>query len=475
MRTPFREPFHANANRYFPAFFFLHAPGLFYIFHKRSRFYRRVKGEQLNILVQKYGGSSVGSVDRIKNVARRIIKSKEQGYKIVVVVSAMSGETNRLIALAHDITSEPAKREMDMLVSTGEQVSIALLAIALQDMGHPAISMTAAQVGIHTDANFMNARIQHIDDKRMKSELSKGRIIIVAGFQGIDFDANITTLGRGGSDTSAVALAAALKAKYCEIYTDVDGIYTADPNKVPGARLLREISYEEMLELASLGSKVLHSRAVEIAMNFNVVLHVRSSLNNREGTLVVKEKKDMEQIRINGVTSKTDEARVTVYDLDHKPGVAASVFGELARQQINVDMIVQPSSTESTQTNRISFTVKKGELKAVEKVIEELRRKGVVKGKHTVDGKIAIVSIVGVGMKSHTGVAAELFSILARNKINIEMISTSEIKISCVIAEDRVLDAVRAIHAGFGLHKTSTPPAAPAAKKAARPSPKKKA
>jgi aspartate kinase len=423
----------------------------------------------VNILVQKYGGSSVGCVERIKNVARRIIKSKEQGYRVVVVVSAMSGETNRLIDLAHEITSDPAKREMDMLVSTGEQVSIALLAIALQDMGHPAISMTAAQVGIQTDGNFMNARIQHIDDKRMKAELSKGRIIIVAGFQGIDLDNNITTLGRGGSDTSAVALAAALKAKYCEIYTDVDGVYTADPNKVPGARLLREICYEEMLELASLGSKVLHSRSVEIAMNYNVVLHVRSSLNNREGTLVVKEKKHMEQIRINGVTSKIDEARVTVYDLDHKPGVAASVFGELAKKQVNVDMIVQPSSTESTQTNRISFTVKAGELKAVEAVIEEMRNKGIVKGKHTIDKNVAIISIVGVGMKSHTGVAAELFSILARNKINIEMISTSEIKISCVIAKDRVLDAMRAIHAGFGLHKTSELQAPAAAKKVARP------
>ena len=430
----------------------------------------------MNILVQKYGGTSVGSVERIRNVARRIIQSKEQGYSVVVVVSAMSGETNRLIALAESITPEPAKREMDMLVSTGEQVSIALLAIALQDMGHPAISMTAAQVGIRTDGNFMNARIQHIDDKPMKKELSKGRIIIVAGFQGVDPDYNITTLGRGGSDTSAVALAAALKAKYCEIYTDVDGVYTADPNKVPGARLLREISYEEMLELASLGSKVLHSRSVEIAMNYNVVLHVRSSLNNREGTLVVKEKKDMEQIRINGVTSKTDEARVTVFDLDHKPGVAASVFEELARKQINVDMIVQPSSTESTQTNRISFTVKKSELKAVEKVIEELRRKGVIKGNSAIDRDIAIVSIVGVGMKSHTGVAAELFSILAKNKINIEMISTSEIKISCVIAEGRVLDALRAIHAGFGLHKAPSLPDAgekTAGKKtAARPSKK---
>jgi len=425
----------------------------------------------VNILVQKYGGTSVGSVERIKNVARRIIRSKEQGYSVVVVVSAMSGETNRLIDLAHQMTPEPAKRELDMLVSTGEQVSIALLAMALQDMGHPAISMTAVQVGIRTDANFTNARIQYIEDKRMRAELSRGRIIIVAGFQGIDTENNITTLGRGGSDTSAVALAAALKAKYCEIYTDVDGVYTADPNKVPGARLLREISYEEMLELASLGSKVLHSRSVEIAMNYNVVLHVRSSLNNSEGTLVVKEKKEMEQIRISGVTSKTDEARVTVYDLDHKPGVAATVFGELARRQINVDMIVQPSSTESTQTNRISFTVKKSELKAVDGVIESLREKGVVKGKHAYDKNIAIVSIVGVGMKSHTGVAAELFAILAKNKINIEMISTSEIKISCVIAEDRVLDAIRAIHAGFGLEKDSAKKAVPAEggeKKAAR-------
>jgi len=427
----------------------------------------------VNILVQKYGGTSVGSVERIKNVARRIIKSKEQGYRIVVVVSAMSGETNRLLDLAQQMTPEPAKRELDMLVSTGEQVSIALLAIALQDMGHPAISMTGAQVGIRTDGNFTNARIQHIDDKSMRAELAQGRIVIVAGFQGIDEGNNITTLGRGGSDTSAVALAAALKARYCEIYTDVDGVYTADPNKVPDARLLREISYEEMLELASLGSKVLHSRSVEIAMNYNVVLHVRSSLNTNEGTLVVKEKKEMEQIRINGVTSKTDEARVTVYDLDHKPGVAATVFGELSKQRINVDMIVQPSSTEATQTNRISFTVKKSDLRTVEGVVENLRSMGVVKGKHAIDRDIAIISIVGVGMKSHTGVAAELFAILAKNKINIEMISTSEIKISCVIAEDRVLDALRAIHAGFGLEKEPEPGDRQAKGKSAKPARKR--
>jgi len=454
---------------------FLHAIDCQDIF---SQIGRKVckQGICVDILVQKYGGTSVGSVERIKNVARRIIRSKEKGYCVVVVVSAMSGETNRLIDLAQQVTAEPAKREMDMLVSTGEQVSIALLAIALQDMGHPAISMTAAQVGIRTDANFMNARIQHIDDKPMKAELKKGRIVIVAGFQGIDVGNNITTLGRGGSDTSAVALAAALKAKYCEIYTDVDGVYTADPNKVPDARMLREISYEEMLELASLGSKVLHSRSVEIAMNYNVVLHVRSSLNDNEGTLVVKETKEMEKIRISGVTSKTDEARVTIYDLDDKPGIAAAVFSELAASRINVDMIVQSSALEKTHTNRISFTVKKSDIKAVEAVVEKLRKSGTVNGKHLVDTKIGIVSIVGVGMKSHTGVASQLFAILAKNKINIEMISTSEIKISCVIAEDRVLDAVRAIHKDFGLGEGSGRSAAkPAAKKtAAQPAAKKK-
>jgi aspartate kinase len=426
------------------------------------------QGICVDILVQKYGGTSVGTVERIKNVARRIIKSKEKGYSVVVVVSAMSGETNRLIDLASQITPDPAKREMDMLVSAGEQVSIALLAIALQEMGHPAISMTAAQVGIRTDDNFMNARIHHVEDKPIKAELKKGRIVIVAGFQGIDVGNNITTLGRGGSDTSAVALAAAVKAKFCEIYTDVDGIYTADPNKVPDARMLREISYEEMLELASLGSKVLHSRSVEIAMNYNVILHVRSSLNDNEGTLVVKETKEMEKIRISGVTSKMDEARVTIYDLDDKPGIAAAVFGGLATSKINVDMIVQSGALEKTYTNRISFTVQKKDIKAVETVIDKLRSEGTVSGKHHVDNKIGIVSIVGVGMKSHTGVASQLFDILAKNKINIEMISTSEIKISCAISGDRVLDAVRAIHKGFGLGEGKKIAAGqPAAKKAA--------
>lgn len=403
------------------------------------------------ILVQKYGGTSVGTVERIKNVARRIIRSKNEGNQVVVVVSAMGKETDRLVALASEITTHPPKREMDMLLSTGEQVSIAMLAMTLQSMGEEAISMTGAQVGILTDSVHSNARIQHIATDRLQEELNAGKIVIVAGFQGVDPEQNITTLGRGGSDTSAVALAAALEADYCEIYTDVDGVFTTDPNKVPGARKLKEISYEEMLELASLGANVLHSRAVEIAMNYNVVLHIRSSLNDSVGTLVLKETKSMEQIRVNGVTAKKDEARVTLFDVTDKPGVAAGIFNRLAEEKVNVDMIVQSSSRES-KTNRISFTVTKSDAGSVAAIIDKLVAAGEV-GSYNTDDKIGIVSIVGVGMKSHTGIAATLFDILAKAGINIEMISTSEIKISVVIHEDRVEEAMRAIHAGFDLDK----------------------
>lgn len=388
-------------------------------------------------------------MERIKNVARRIIRSKDAGNQVVVVVSAMGKETDRLVALAQEVTDHPPKREMDMLLSTGEQVSIAMLAMTLQSMGVQAVSMTGAQVGIVTDSVHSNARIRHIATDRLKEALDGGNIVIVAGFQGVDPEQNITTLGRGGSDTSAVALAGALQADYCEIYTDVDGVYTTDPNKVPKARKLKEISYEEMLELASLGANVLHSRAVEIAMNYNVVLHIRSSLNDSEGTLVLKETKSMEQIRINGVTSKKDEARVTLFDVTDKPGAAAGIFNRLAAEKVNVDMIVQSSSRES-KTNRISFTVAKSDMDAVKQVIQNLVDAGEIRSFNS-DDRIGIVSIVGVGMKSHTGIASTLFNILAQAGINIEMISTSEIKISVVIHEDKVVEAMQAIHTGFDL------------------------
>lgn len=402
------------------------------------------------VLVQKYGGTSVGSIERIKKVAKRIIKSKKEGYQVVVVVSAMSGETDRLTSLAHQISKEPHIREMDMLLSTGEQVSISLLAMALDSMGHKAVSMTGSQVGIQTDSVYTNARIQSIETSKLKSELKKGNIIIVAGFQGIDENNNVTTLGRGGSDTSAVALAAALKAKYCEIYTDVDGVYTADPNKVKAARKLNEICYEEMLELASLGAKVLHSRSVEIAMNFNVVLHIRSSLNNKKGTLVIKESKAMEKIVINGVTSKTDEARVNIAGVPDKPGIAADIFNDLAGKNINVDMIVQSTSPDG-KTNSISFTVKKKDLTKVKGIMQELKKRNHA-GSFSINQKIGIVSIVGVGMKSHAGIAGKMFDILAKSKINIEMISTSEIKISVVIEETKVIKAMNIIHKAFDLN-----------------------
>jgi aspartate kinase len=399
-----------------------------------------------NIIVQKYGGTSVGDTDKIKRVAGRIKTYYDRGEDVVVVVSAMGHSTDELISLAEKVNPNPSRREMDMLLSTGEQVSISLLAMALEGIGVPAQSFTGSQVRIITDGNFSNAKIEMIDHSKILESLAQKKVVIVAGFQGIDKDSNITTLGRGGSDTSAVALAATLGAKECEIYTDVNGVYTADPNKVKTAKMHQRITYDEMLELASLGAGVLHSRSVELAKNYDVVIHVRSSFHLEPGTLVVSEDKIMEQIKVSGVTIKSDEARVTITDVPDKPGVAANLFWDLANQDVIIDVIVQ--SSPSNGKNTISFTMPRKSIRNALPILENF------KSTHNaasidINEKIAIVSAVGVGMKSHTGIAAGMFKALADNNINIEMISTSEIKISCVISEDRSQDALKAVHDSF--------------------------
>ncbi len=404
------------------------------------------------ILVQKFGGTSVGDPERIKRVAARIKSYHEKGYQLVVVVSAMGHTTDELVDLAAKISATPPKREMDMLLSTGEQVSIALLAMALHEIDVPARSFTGGQVNIITDGNFSNARIESIDASRLTQELDKGQVCIVAGFQGVDQNQNITTLGRGGSDTTAVALAAALKAKECEIYTDVDGVYTTDPNKVDKAHKLDQISYDEMLELASLGAGVLHSRSVEFAKKYDVVIHVKSSFNYNEGTKVVSENQIMEKLKVTGVTLKSDDARMTIGDIPDRPGVAAEIFEVLAEKRINIDVIVQ--STGKDKLNTISFTLPVSSVGEAKAGLEPLIKKWGA-GTISTDENIAILSAVGVGMKSHSGVAASMFKVLAEQNINIEMISTSEIKISCVISQDRGKEALRLIHTVFGLDKTA--------------------
>lgn len=402
----------------------------------------------MQILVQKYGGTSVADAEKIKKVAARIKSYHDKGISLVVVVSAMGQSTDHLVSLATSIHDAPPKREMDMLLSTGEQVSISLLAMALDKLGVRARSFTAAQVQIYTDGNYSNARIEKIETSKLIDSLEKGYVCIVAGFQGIDPERNITTLGRGGSDTSAVALAAAMNAKQCEIYTDVEGIFTADPNKVPKARKLRSISYDEMLELASLGAGVLHSRSVEFAKKYGVVIHVRSSFLFSEGTLVKPEEDIMEQLLVTGISLKKDEARVSLTDIPDKPGIAAEVFGSLAEKEINVDVIVQ--STGKDNLNTISFTVPLKDSKEAASILTNLLHTW-EKGQCTIDENIAIVSAVGIGMKSHAGVAASMFKALAKAGINIHMISTSEIKISCVIHQDRGKEALQIIHTVFNL------------------------
>ncbi len=400
----------------------------------------------MKLIVQKYGGTSVGTVERIKAVASRIKRYVENGYSVVVVVSAMGKTTDQLIDLAKQITKNPDKREMDMLLSTGEQVSIALLAMALHEIGINAISYTGSQVKVITDGNFSNARIQSIATDRIQKSLEENKVVIVAGFQGIDDEENITTLGRGGSDTSAVALATVLGTRDCEIYTDVDGVFTADPRIVPNTKKLKEISYEEMLELARLGAGVLHSRSVEFAKKYNIRLHVRSSFNDNEGTIVMPREEMMEKFIISGVTSKDDEAKITIRDIPDRPGVASLLFGELGKQKVYVNMIVQ--STGKDDKASISFTVLKNDLDKALKICQSLKDK---LGASGIDYKenIAIVSAVGVGMLSSWGVAGRMFDVLSKHNINIEMISTSEIGISCVIDAMYTELAVKAIHKEF--------------------------
>ena len=405
------------------------------------------------LIVQKYGGTSVGTTDRIKNVARRVAKHKAQGHDIVVVLSAMSGETNRLIGLAKEMQVNPDPRELDVIVSTGEQVTIGLLVMALKDIGIDAISYTGAQVKILTDSAHTKARIQHIDDANMRADLSAGKVVVVAGFQGVDPDGNITTLGRGGSDTTGVALAAALKADECQIYTDVDGVYTTDPRVVPEAKKLTTITFEEMLEMASLGSKVLQIRSGEFAGKYNVKLRVLTSFQEEgEGTLITfEEDSTVEKPVISGIAFNRDEARVNVIGVPDKPGIAYQILGPVADANIDVDMIIQNVGQDGTTD--FSFTVPKGELARTIKVLEGVQSHI---GGQSVSGddKICKVSIVGVGMRSHVGVASTMFRTLAEEGINIQMISTSEIKISVVLDEKYLELAVRVLHKAFGLDRT---------------------
>lgn len=402
----------------------------------------------MSLIVQKYGGTSVANPERIKNVADRILKTKKQGKSIVAVVSALAGITDSLLALASQVSNQPSERELDLLLATGEQVSIALLAMAIHAKGHKAIAFTGHQLGIVTDCSHTKARIANIETSRVRKALKDGYIVIAAGFQGRSHDNEITTLGRGGSDLTAVALAAALKAEMCEIYTDVDGIYTTDPRVVKQARKLDCISYDEMLELASLGAKVMQSRSVEVGKKYNVPIHVRSSLNYHRGTIIQKEVKSMEDIVVRGVALHLGEAKVTIIGIPDKPGTAAKIFKKLADRNVNVDMIIQ--NNIKTGTTDISFTVFKNELKKSLDAVKEAARAVKAEGVDC-DPHIAKVSIVGVGMRSHSGVASKTFGALASNKINIEMISTSEIKISCVVHEKDGKKAVQVIHKAFGL------------------------
>ena len=400
------------------------------------------------LIVQKYGGTSVGNIEKIKAVAQRVIKTYEQGNQMVVVLSAMAGQTDRLIELAHQICEQPDPRELDVLMATGEQVSVALFAMAVKSMGYDASSLLGFQVPIHTDALYGKARIHDVDTERIQAELEKGKIVTVAGFQGLDKNGNITTLGRGGSDTTAVALAAALKADVCEIFTDVDGVYTTDPNICPKARKLDTISYEEMLEMASLGAKVLEIRSVEFASKFQVPIHVRSTFSEEKGTMVMAETKDMEKVVVSGVTYSKNEARITMKRVPDKPGIASKIFKPVFEAGIVVDMIVQNTSEDGFTD--LTFTVPKPDfhraLQLLRDVAQDIGAERVMG-----DENIAKVSIVGLGMRSHAGVAQKMFDALARENINIMMISTSEIKISCIIEEKYTELAVRTLHTTFGL------------------------
>ena len=405
------------------------------------------------LIVQKYGGTSVGSPERIRNVAERVAKYRAQGHQLVVVVSAMAGETNRLIALAKQIQAQPNPRELDVMVATGEQVTIALLAMALKDLGLKAKSYTGWQVPIHTNNAYTKARIEDIDDTGMRADLEAGYVIVVAGFQGVDGGGNITTLGRGGSDTTGVALAAALKADECQIYTDVDGVYTTDPRIVPEARKLDTITFEEMLELSSLGSKVLQIRSVEFAGKYKVKLRVLSSFAEEgDGTLITFEEDNMEQPVISGIAFNRDEAKVTVLGVPDRPGVAYQILGPVADANIDVDMIIQ--NVGANNTTDFTFTVHRNEFARTMEICKNTA--AAIDAREVVgDDKIAKVSAVGVGMRSHVGIARSMFEALAKEGINIQMISTSEIKIS-VVVEDKYMElAVRVLHQAFGLDKAA--------------------
>ena len=403
------------------------------------------------LVVQKYGGTSVGTLERIESVASRVAKARDEGKDLVIVVSAMSGETNKLIEYAHHFSSNPSKREMDMLLSSGERVTAALLAIALNEMGHSAIALTGRQAGITTDNTHTYARIETIETSRLKTEINNGNIVIVAGFQGINKNGEVTTLGRGGSDLSAVALAGALNADACEIYSDVDGIYTTDPRIEPKAKKLDVISYEEMLELSSLGAKVLQNRSVELAKKMGVKIVAKSSFSDNDGTVITeldKQGDNMEEVLVSGVALDRNQARVSLRGVTDRPGIAAEIFSKLANENINVDMIIQNAS--ENKTTNLGFTVPQNEIEDAKKVINSFD--------HDIesadyDESVVKVSIVGVGMKSHSGVAATAFSALAKSGINIEMISTSEIKVSMIIDEKYGELAVRVLHEVYGLDK----------------------
>jgi aspartate kinase len=406
------------------------------------------------LIVQKYGGTSVGSAERIGNVADKVIDWRNRGNDVVVVVSAMSGETDRLVKLARDITDQPSPRELDVLLATGEQVTIALLSMALQQRGCSARSYTGTQVHIRTDSAHNKARIRAIEDKHIRADLSQGKVVVVAGFQGVDEDGNITTLGRGGSDTTAVALAAALKAYECQIYTDVDGVYTTDPRVVPEARRLDRITFEEMLEMASLGSKVLQIRSVSFAGRYNVPLRVLSSFEEGEGTLITYEDENMEQALISGIAFNRDEAKLTILGVPDKPGVAYQILGPIADANIEVDMIVQNIAPDGATTD-FTFTVHRNDFKKALVILEDTAKK---LGAREVSGdnKIVKISLVGVGMRSHAGIASTMFAALAKEGVNIRMISTSEIKISVVVDEKYLELGVRTLHDAFNLER---PPA----------------
>lgn len=402
------------------------------------------------LIVQKFGGTSVGSIERIQNVAKRCLAAQRAGNKVVVIVSAMSGETNRLLGLAHALTAVPNAREMDAIAATGEQVAAGLTALAIEAEGGRARSLLGHQVKVLTDGAFTKARIRTIDHSKIQATLEAGEIAVVAGFQGVDDEGNITTLGRGGSDTSAVAIAAAIGADACEIFTDVDGVYTTDPNICPSARKIDRISYEEMLELASLGAKVLQIRSVEIAMKYKVPVHVRSSFNETPGTWVTSEDKSLEDVVVAGVAYDKNDARVHLVGVLDKPGVVAEVFAAIAEKNVSVDMIIQNATSNSEGRADVTFTVSRTDLVRAKPFIEEVASKvGASAVKY--DEDIVKVSIVGLGMRSHAGVAAKMFKLLADEGINIQAISTSEIKVSCIVHQKYTELAVRTLHDGFGL------------------------